>query len=159
MKELISKLSSYNLFNYLLPGALFVFICRYLELLKATESNIVLEFFVYYFAGMTISRVGSLIVEPLFKRIKLVSYAEYPEYLDACKRDDKIEILLEQNNVYRTIVALFFSVLPLQLAVAYGVPNELLTGALLISVFILYVLAYRKQTSYIRQRVEKNKNR
>ena len=63
MKEIIDKLSSYNIFNYLLPGVLFVAIAK-----NFTEYNLILDndfigAFFYYFIGMVISRFGSLIIE------------------------------------------------------------------------------------------------
>ena len=50
MKELLAKLSSYNLFNYLLPGILFVVIAEELTKFSFIQEDLVLGVFVYYFS-------------------------------------------------------------------------------------------------------------
>ena len=107
MSEFLTKLSSYNLFNYLLPGAVFMYFMNQLDIWKINETNIILEIFLYYFVGMTISRVGSVILEPIFMKLRIINFADYKDYLTAKDNDPQIETLLEQNNTYRTITALF----------------------------------------------------
>ena len=63
MKDLLDKLSSYNLFNYLLPGAIFVAASQRISSHAFRDENIVIELFLVYFIGMVISRVGSLTIE------------------------------------------------------------------------------------------------
>lgn len=159
MSDFLSKLSSYNFFNYLLPGALFVFTIKHFELFLFKEQHIIVELFVYYFVGMTVSRVGSVIIEPLFKWLCVVAYAPYDDYLTAVKSDKQIEILLEQNNTYRTIVALFVCLFSLYIASwiikFFGLPNNLIAVSFGAAILLLYILAYRKQTAYIRKRVKK----
>src|SRR5947209_8137066 len=60
MKELLDKLSSYNLFNYLLPGTMFVAGAQRISDHKFKQDSIVVELFLYYFIGLVISRIGSL---------------------------------------------------------------------------------------------------
>jgi hypothetical protein len=85
MKEIIDKLSSYNIFNYLLPGVLFVAIAKHF-----TEYNLILDHdfigaFFYYFIGMVISRFGSLIIEPMLKKIMFVKFSDYSDFISASK--------------------------------------------------------------------------
>ena len=112
MKDLLEKLSSYNLFNYLLPGTIFVAAAEILTDYRFTRTNIVVELFVYYFIGLVISRLGSLVVEPLMKSSGFASFAPYKAFVKACAADSKIELLSEQNNMFRTLCALFLA-LPL----------------------------------------------
>src|SRR5581483_4518955 len=98
MKDLLDKLSSYNLFNYLLPGTLFVAVAQRISDLEFEQDNIVIELFVYYFVGLVISRIGSLIVEPIMKATKFVTFAPYKDFVRACTQDSQIEVLSEQNN-------------------------------------------------------------
>ena len=58
MKELLDKLSSYNIFNYLFPGILFCVISKTLIGYNLIMDDIVLGVFLYYFIGLTISRMG-----------------------------------------------------------------------------------------------------
>jgi hypothetical protein len=158
MGDFLSKISSYNLFNYLFPGVLFVHAGTYLGFLNLPDANLVADFFIYYFAGMVVSRIGSVIIEPLFQRLNIVEYAAYEDYLKACSSDEKLENLLEANNTYRTLVSLFITVsicfLLDFLLVQFSFEQSTTGILLLIAGFVLFVLSYRKQTSYIRKRVK-----
>ena len=107
MNEILNKISSYNLFNNLFPGVLFVVIADYFTSFSFTQSDIVSGLILYYFIGLLISRVGSLIVEPFLKWTKLLKFADYHKYVAASKTDPTIEILSEINNTYRTSVKPF----------------------------------------------------
>ena len=61
MKNLLDKLTTYNIFNYLLPGVLFVVIAKALTDYDLIQENNLLGAFLYYFVGMTVSRFGSVI--------------------------------------------------------------------------------------------------
>lgn len=154
MKELLDKLSSYNLFNYLLPGTIFVAAAQRISTHTFKDENVVVQLFLYYFIGMVISRLGSLTIEPALKKLKFVEFAEYKDFIRACKTDAKIEVLSEQNNTYRTLCAVFVSLGILKaydLAVAWR-PRTTNT-AVLVGLFLLFVFAYQKQTRYVRKRV------
>ena len=161
MKDLLDKLSSYNLFNYLLPGVLFAVIIDELTPLRIFQKYIVIGVFVYYFFGSIISRIGSLVVEPILKRIKFLKFAPYQDFVKASKVDAKLEILSEANNMYRTVCALFISisvVIGYNLAASY-LPwlNKVGLPLSIFSLIVLYLFSYRKQTEYITKRVAANK--
>src|SRR6266540_3344577 len=100
MKELIDKMSSYNLFNYLLPGVLFIIILDGFTTYSFTQDNLIVGAFVSYFIGLVISRFGSLIIEPVLKKISFLRFADYAEFVFASKKDSKIDVLSESNNMY-----------------------------------------------------------
>jgi hypothetical protein len=161
MKDLLDKLSSYNIFNYLLPGILFAVLASKLTIYSFVQSDIVLGVFVYYFLGLVISRFGSLVIEPILKKVKVVKFAPYSDFVAASKKDDKIEVLSEVNNMYRTLASLFVLLLVLlgyQMLQIHFPPlgqwNVYIAGALLI---LMFLLSYRKQTAYITKRIEVNK--
>ena len=154
MKELLDKLSSYNLFNYLLPGTVFVAAAQRISAHRFKDENIVVELFLYYFIGMVISRIGSLTIEPALKKLKFIEFAEYKDFIQACKTDAKLDVLSEQNNTYRTLCAVFISLGILKaydLAVAWK-PRTANT-AVVVALFLVFAFAYRKQTGYVRKRV------
>ena len=99
MENLLDRLSSYNILNYLIPGVLFLVLVDTFDIAPIEENNILLMLFGGYFAGMVLSRVGSVIVEPWFKKWKIVKYAQYKDYLDAEARDSKISTLLSESNM------------------------------------------------------------
>ena len=109
MKDLVSKLTSYNLFNYLLPGAVFVVLAEDFTSYTFRQDELFVAFFAYYFIGLVISRVGSLIVEPGLQRVGFVQFAPYAEFVRRSKEDPKLELLSEANNTYRTLLSVFVS--------------------------------------------------
>ena len=160
MDKLIEKLSEYNILNYLIPGVLFLCFIDALEIHDINEKNIFLMLFGGYFAGMILSRLGSIIIEPLFKWLKIVVYASYSDYLKAEKKDTKLPRLVSENNMFRTFVAMFILLIIMYLCSLSSRINVFLHSRwailfLMIILLILYSLAFRKQTSYIRKRVYK----
>lgn len=159
MKEILDKMSSYNLFNYLFPGVLFVVIADHFTSFSFIQSDIVIGLVLYYFIGLLISRFGSLIVEPFLRWIKLLKFADYPKYLAACKTDPLIETLSEVNNTYRTLIAVFLSLFLLKGYDLLITQNPILKSYSLVIVItlclILFIFSYRKQTNYISKRVMK----
>jgi hypothetical protein len=163
MKEIIDKISSYNLFNYLFPGIIFVVLLKQVTSFNLVLDNDFLGVFLYYFIGLVISRLGSLILEPVFKKIKLVTFSDYKDFIEASKNDEKIELFSEINNTYRTLASLFLCLLismlyerlVFDLLSKYNIDVYIVTIGLL----ILFVFSYKKQTSYINKRIAKNKSK
>lgn len=162
MKELIEKISSYNLLNYLLPGALFAVFIERVTPYKIVQTDVVTALFLYYFIGMVISRIGSLLFEPVTKKIKLVKFADYNEFVAAAAKDAILNTLSESNNMYRTLCSLFLTLGMVKLyeliASKAGFTTTTTSWILFICLFLLFTFAYRKQTNYIAKRVEANKN-
>ncbi len=158
MSELLDKISSYHLFNYLLPGVLFAVTGSKITHYSFLEKEVLVAAFLYYFIGLVVSRVGSLLIEPILERSKFVQFADYKRFCAASKKDPKIELLSEANNTYRTLCALFVSLLLLKAyeKVAQHVPWFESHGSLVLSIFLLlmFAFAYRKQTKYITKRIE-----
>lgn len=157
MKELLDKISSYNIFNYLLPGILYAVLLSEFSEVDIIQEEIIVGAFLYYFIGLVISRIGSLIVEPIFKKMKFLKFAEYSEFITACEKDTKLETLSESNNMYRTLIALFLSLLFSKLYVFLAVKFEwsVNTAFYILAVLLLtmFIFAYRKQTNYITNRI------
>ena len=154
----IRQITSYNLFNYLLPGTLFCFLMSTMFGYPFIVDNLFVAFFAYYFVGLVISRIGSLIIEPVFKTLKLFKYAPYKDFLTAAASDAKIDVLSEQNNVYRTLTSLPICMLVFLVASRLSEIGEfpLLFQkiGLLVAIFVLFVFSFRKQSKYVIERVE-----
>lgn len=158
MSDLIEKISSYNLFNYLLPGSVFVFLLDSTANISIVNRDLFIGFFVYYFLGMVISRVGSLLVEPFLKWIKFVRFSDYSEFVNAEQKDQKLSQLSEINNVYRTIVSMLL-IFALALCVESLIENGIISTYAAswfvgTSLLVLFLGAYRKQTKYLNKRIE-----
>lgn len=157
MDEFFKKISSYDIFNCLLPGGIFVILTADVIHYPAGQDDVIARLFLYYVVGLVISRVGSLTVEPILKR--RVRFAPYRDYVAASEKDKKIDLLSEVNNTYRAMCTTFglLALVRLYPKVQTGLFSpkgwEGSIGAVLL--FILFLLAYAKQTRYIVQRVER----
>src|SRR6266478_1367926 len=160
LKEILDKLSSYNIFNYLLPGIVFVVLAGKLTHYSLVQSDIFLGAFLYYFIGLVISRIGSLVIEPSLKKLSFVKFADYRDFVVAAKIDPKLEILSESNNTYRTLSAMFLLLIALKIyekGSSYFPRIETWNAELaVVLLFVMFLFAYRKQTRYITKRVEAN---
>lgn len=161
MKDLLNKISSYNLFNYLVPGVIFVLLASRVTQYSLIQQDIVIGLFLYYFIGLVISRFGSLIIEPLLIGVSFLRCADYQDFIVASKKDEKLDVLSEVNNTYRTLLSMVGLLLLLKLyeKIEGRVPvlktyNAL---ALLVLLLVVFLFSYRKQTSYIVERVKANK--
>lgn len=157
MTELLQKLSSYNLFNYLLPGIVFVAISGTATPYTFVQKDLVVGLFVYYFIGLVISRIGSLLVEPTLKRMSVIQFADYKDFVVASQADPKIDLLSEANNMYRTLSALCLVILSLKayacLAAMWPALERVSGVVLLLGLLALFVVSYRKQTQYVTTRI------
>jgi hypothetical protein len=162
MKDIISKISSYNLFNYLLPGIVFAVLVERITTYKIIQSDIIVGLFLYYFCGLVISRIGSLIIEPFLKRVSFVKFAPYKDYVQVSAKDPILETLSEVNNMYRTLCALFLTLLATKafeaITMCLNMSGNASAYILFAGLLVLFALSYRKQTKYITQRVETGKD-
>jgi len=158
MEKIFDKLSSYDILNNLIPGIFFCYLLQYVTDINLQSNSIIEHFLVYYLCGMVISRFGSIVFEPLAKKSGLIKYAKYSDYLRATKADEKINILLEVNNLYRTISAsillIFVVSAYLFLAQQFCFLQFIIPYLLATLLLVLFILSYRKQTTFIRERVE-----
>ncbi|HZE87106.1 MAG TPA: hypothetical protein VE090_02755 [Methylomirabilota bacterium] len=162
MTEIINKITSYNLFNYLVPGVLFAAFVDYFTIYPLIQDNLIIGAFVYYFLGLVVSRFGSLVIEPVLKKISFLKFAPYTEYISASKIDPKIELFSEENNMYRTFISLFvllillktYEIIEFKLAILKDWNPYILVGVLL----IMFLYSYKKQTKYITKRIKENQS-
>lgn len=162
MTDLLQKISSYNLFNYLLPGILFSVALEKFGLVTFAHENLLIEAFIFYFIGLSISRFGSLITEPILKKIKFLKFAPYKDFVSASKKDAQIEIFSEANNTYRTLTSmlilliLFKAYSKLELALPELEAWRL--WILLVLLLVMFLYSYKKQTDYISKRINISKD-
>lgn len=160
MNELLTKLSSYNLFNYLLPGVLFAILASETTPHQFIQKDIITGVFFYYFLGLVVSRFGSLVIGPLLKGLSFIKFADYKAFVAASKKDAQIEVLSEANNTYRTLCSLFslLIVLKLYARIEARLPflREWDATLLIVSLFVMFLFAYRKQTSFVVKRIRAN---
>lgn len=163
MEKIIEKISTYNIFNYLLPGVVFSVICDKYFSIPLIQESIVNGIFVYYFLGLIISRFGSIIVEPILKKFRILEFADYSDFIQASKKDEKIEVLSEVNNMYRTIVSMIISLGGVALYSVcvnyYPRISEIGKYGIILLIFFLFLFSYKKHTDYISKRVIANRDK
>lgn len=161
MKELLEKIASYNLFNFLLPGVLFAILANWITDYKLPLDNLIIGAFICYFLGLIISRVGSIFVEPILKKTSFVKFADYKDYVSASIKDPLIITLSEANNMYRTFIAMILILITVKayeiLEKRFSILEPVTPYLLIISLLILFLWSYKKQTNYIKARVNNSK--
>jgi len=159
MDKLVEKLSSYHVFNFIIPGAVYCFLCQKLYSITLPSNNIIQEVVLFYFIGLIISRIGSLLIEPILKRVCKRNYCSYNDYIDGSEEDTKIELLSEVNNTFRTMIALGIISLVTDIIVRsfhkFGFISEYYSIILAVLFIILFIASYIKNTKMVSKRVER----
>lgn len=158
MSNVIEKLGSYQIITNLLPGTFFGIALELILGIGITSLSITEKIVIYYFIGLILNRIGSLVVNPILKKCKVIVEVPYQEYVKAVKKDSKIDILSETNNYFRTLLAGTILLLIIYICMNSGIIWKWLVSnwrwSLLVCLIIMFVFAYRKQTDYVRRRVE-----
>ena len=94
MDKIIEKISSYHIFNNLVPGYLFLIISSQIMKKNLIIDSLIYSFFEAYFIGIIISRISSLVIEKIIVKIWNLKKEPYDKYIEANKKDDKLEILV-----------------------------------------------------------------
>lgn len=114
-----------------------------------------------YFIGLLISRISSVIIEPILKKVKFVKFADYKDFVLASENDNKIELLSESNNMYRVFISLFVVLIIINIyeQLLQQLLGEYTNFVVTVLLLLLFLFSYRKQTNYITQRIEIYKNK
>lgn len=163
LAQIVEKISSYNIVNNLYPGILFVYVLKIMLGTNLLSDNWLENLIVFYFVGMVLSRTGSIIIEPVMKKIKIIKYVPYQDYVKASSIDPIVDTLSETNNTYRTLLSTFICAFVYKLGTSINevcLKNKIIflqenkDWILLTLLILLFVFSYVKQTSYVRKRVE-----
>lgn len=159
MEKFLNKLSEYHFLQTLIPGSIFTYFSKIFYDVNLLTGKVVYDFMIMLIIGLIISRIGSLVVEPLLRKICISNFDQYPRYIEASQNDSIIINLSETNSLYRVIIAAFLSLLAekLYLLLIHKFIwledcSFLLASILFI---VLFIFSYRKQTNYIKQRIDK----
>ncbi len=158
MDKILEKISGYHIFNNLIPGYLFLIISSQIIQKNLLIDNIIYSFFEAYFIGIIISRISSLIIEKSIIKIWKLKREPYCKYIEANKKDDKLEVLNQDCNMYRSLCALMLIELILKIMVMIGIQNKINKDVLILAMFtiliILFAFSFVKQSKFISSRVK-----
>ena len=158
MENIFNKISNYHIATYMIPGTLFCFLSDILF-----NSNFISDSFktliVIYFIGMIIDRIGSTIEPFLYNMVK-IKKEPYANYIKAEQKDNKVELLLQSVNMYRSIISalsliliIYIIHLTLNLFNIYISVKALILITVVISL-LLTILSFRKSNSYLINRIQ-----
>ena len=165
MENFFNKLENYNIFNYILPAIIFDIGCKiYINLTIIPTNNVVIAAFAYYFIGLVISRIGSLIVKPLLWKLNILN-KEYSskesDFYKAEEKDPKIKILFTDYNMYRNFISTFSLLIIVKLVTIIqehvAFKSTFVHTIIILLLLVLFILSYKKQLQYIYKRVNNMK--
>lgn len=168
MGKILSSIPVYNLLTNLIPGTVLAALLKFCvdgcDIFSLTN-NIWILAVILYFLGIINSRVSSLILEPLLKKLKIVKYTSHKDFTDAELKDTsgKFTQLSRMSNEYRSYLSVFTIVLVLKLIFlssnAKIFVTENICWVILGLGVLLFLCSYRKQVSYITSRISRLNNK
>lgn len=161
IKILMTKLSQYNFVTNILPGTV---LCLILKYIVGYDFLVTDEWYhmgiIFYFVGMVNNRFGSLVIEEILRKTKIVKFAQYEDFVKAEIKDSKLTTLSTENNVFRSYISVcalsFITSLFKLISENVAWVGEWKVQILFTTLLILFTLSYRKQTIYLRKRIEEN---
>jgi len=158
MKDVIGKLSTYNLYNYLLPGVIFAALADIFTSYTVLQEDIVIGFFLYYALGVVVSRIGSLVIEPPLKLLKKFPKFEYADFVVLSKDDAILEVLREVMNMFRSFSAMFGLLLVIKVYDILLKKSQLSDDwdfiIIMVLLVVLFIVAFGKQRGYVGKRID-----
>ena len=148
--------SPYDILNSLVPGALFAVLASATTSPTFTIDDQLVALVVYFGYGTVISRIGSVVVEPVATVAKVIKYSDYSDLVAAEKVDQRISRLVEISNMYRTLFASFLICPAIVFIVPNGWGNQGYVRVSIAGCAALFLLSWAKQCNYIRKRVKAN---
>lgn len=171
MNSIIQSITNYNIFNFLFPGIIFVILVehftQYTLIKDYLENNALYLIFalsIFYFIGMIISRIGSIIIELFLKYINFIKFLPYEDLNKTRDENDnrnlQLNNLINQSNQYRTIISLLILFGGIKIyEICQSIPHKHVSTEFIIIYFILiliFLFSYRKQTRYITSFIKPN---
>ena len=169
LEKLIERISAYELMNHIIPGAVYLILADRFTSFTFLSEHLLANVILSYFTGVVIGRIGSLLLEGGMAKIKnkkcwfFLNRAPYKDYVQAEKQDkeNKLQQLLAVNNMYRALAstALLLLVTILFDWGLYFIATESIIRRIVVlfaclCLLFLFLFSFRKQTNYIRARVE-----
>ena len=159
LKNIAIRISHYDIFANILPGALFCIIFDYyFSTCLCTLDNWILKFVIFYFIGIAIDRFGSVVIKNCLEKLGKITFKPYEDFIIAEKNDEKISVLNIRSSLIRScmsisLFSIIFSLIKLSESCfkALCILSNKYSLVLIVSIllFFLFVYAYCKQTLYI----------
>ncbi len=165
MEIIISALGPYGIIINLIPGILFYLLAP-LEFRSIVNIDNSIFLFVFcYFIGLILNRIGSLIISPMVQIVGFIKYVPYDQFLQAeevekSRAEHKLQTLVTVNNFYRTLCAMTITLIIVRvyyssLTCDTFIFRIFLNNWIYWGLFVLFLFSYKKQTAFIKNRVNR----
>jgi hypothetical protein len=160
---MFEKLDGYDLVANLVPGAALTYALHFSKFPTPAPTDWAAFLLIAFVAGVTSNRLGSLIVDPLLRRVKFLKPKNYESFIASEKSDKKLETLVANHGLYRTFFTAGLVYLAL-LLISYWFPSTASSDQQVFILFVLagmivFLLAFRKEDGYIHSRIEAAKDK
>ena len=168
--DILDKLDTYEVFTNLLPGIFFGILFEFLFHIKIPSGVIssgvpadgvigaLGAIAIYYFLGVLIGGISSIVTQPTLLMLKFVTYASHSDFITAEKNDEKVRILIEKSDFYcslLTAVLLIFSMKLVIVVKEHWTPiSEQWMWFVLMLVFFVLLFTYQLQNSLLQNRIK-----
>ena len=141
-----------------ISGVIFGYYLNDIIGIRILREDMIFNICICYVVGLLVSRFGSLVVEKVLKKLKCINFVDYKAYAVASKEDVTLRFLSQINNFFRTIIAMVFLMITTyvlsffkEYLIEYKTPLTIILGVLVLA---LMICSYKKQTEYIKNRVQ-----
>tara|TARA_R110000765_G_scaffold287876_3_gene384207 strand:+ start:158 stop:652 length:495 start_codon:yes stop_codon:yes gene_type:complete len=157
---MFDKLDAYNLVANLVPGAALAYALNLSDFPTPPPSDILAFLLAAFVAGVTVNRLGSLVLDPLLRWKRLPFHLkpkDYKSFVTSERDDPKLEILVANAGLYRTFLSgglVYFVLMALDYLVDFlGFSTRSTLWVSLVIAMIVFLFALRKEDDYIHQRL------
>ena len=157
LAKLIDRISTYEILNNIIPGSVYIALIERLTPLKIQCGKLWTDIVISYFLGLVIGRIGSLLVAPCLRWLKVLDPPIYPEYMKA-EKDSRVCQFSMISNMYRSFTAVALCLLATLIGLNYT--SDMETSKYILKVLgclvliVLFTLSYRKQDKYLTSRIK-----
>ena len=149
INSLFNKLSAYQLLSLMLPGASLLGTLKFIFAIDIkVDENIWWFLLSSYVVGIILSRIGSLLIEEVFKKMGFIKGYNVGNYIAKRKEDDMVETLLSFANLYRSFCALSILMIIVTMVKGYGFCDYWHYFLLEVLLLLLFAFSFCKQYNY-----------
>ena len=146
INSLFNKLSAYQLLSLMLPGASLLGTLKFIFAIDIkVDENIWWFLLSSYVVGIILSRIGSLLIEEVFKKMGFIKGYNVGNYIAKRKEDDMVETLLSFANLYRSFCALSILMIIVTMVKGYGFCDYWHYFLLEVLLLLLFAFSFYKQ--------------
>lgn len=154
---MFDKLDAYNLIANLVPGAALVYALHFSGFPAPNPEKIGAFLLTAFVVGVATNRLGSLVLDPILRRVGFLHQKDYQAFLGPEKDDAKLETLVANSGLYRTFVTAGLVYLIL-LAInwmleAIGIETNSVFIPFVALGMVIFLFAFQKEDDYIRTRM------